>query len=250
MILGKKVLITGGTSGIGKDIAKYFASHGANVAIFGTNSERGEEAVREIEANRVGSDQKVFFINVDVSKAAPVEAAINKILVEFGAIDILINNAGIVRDSLLVRMKEEDWDKVIEVNLKSVYNTCRIVAKAMMKARSGKIINITSIIGLIGNPGQVNYAASKAGMIGFSKSLAKELASRGICVNCIAPGFIETPMTDVLNETMKTSLLEEIPLGRMGKTLDIAKAALFLASDMSDYVTGEVITVAGGMGMA
>lgn len=247
MLKEKRVLITGGTSGIGKEIAKYFASQGAHVAIFGTSSEKAESAVKEITSSCVDTNQKILCDIVNVAESAPVEKSISKILEQWGGIDILINNAGITRDGLLVRMSEEDWDKVIEVNLKSVYNTCRVVAKAMMKARQGKIINITSVIGLTGNAGQVNYAASKSGMIGFTKSLAKELASRGVCVNCIAPGFIQTPMTDSLNDKLKEAILGKIPLGRLGSTLDIAKAALFLASDMSDYVTGQVITIDGGM---
>lgn len=247
MLKKKRALITGGTSGIGKEIAKYFASHGADVAIFGTNSERGQAALQELRACATLPDQRVRLEIVDVAQSAPVEQSINKILEEWGGIDILINNAGITRDSLLVRMSEEDWDKVIEVNLKSVYNTCRVVARYMMKARSGKIINVTSVVGLTGNAGQVNYAASKSGMIGFTKSLAKELASRGICVNCIAPGFIQTPMTDVLSDKQKEAILGNIPFARMGNPMDIAKAALFLGGDLSDYITGQVITVDGGM---
>jgi 3-oxoacyl-[acyl-carrier protein] reductase len=247
MLNKKRALITGGTSGIGKEIAKYFASHGADVAIFGTNKERGEETLKELQKHAVNADQKFRLELVDVAQSAPVEQSITKILEEWGGVDILINNAGITRDSLLVRMSEEDWDKVIEVNLKSVFNTCKVVARAMMKARQGKIINVTSVVGLTGNAGQVNYAASKSGMIGFTKSLAKELASRGISVNCIAPGFIQTPMTDALSDKQREAILADIPFSRMGNPIDIAKAALFLGSDLSDYVTGQVITVDGGM---
>ena len=166
-----------------------------------------------------------------------------------GRIDILVNNAGITRDNLLMKMTEEDWDRVIAVNLKSVYNTCQALVRSMLKARNGKIINITSVVGLNGNAGQANYAASKAGMIGFTQSLAKEVASRGICVNCIAPGFIKTPMTGVLTETQKEAIIKQVPMGRLGNPEEIAHAAVFLASSLSDYVTGQVLTVDGGMVM-
>ncbi len=222
MLLKKRVLITGGTSGIGKEIAKCFASHGADVAIFGTNVDRGQLALEEIKHTCSNKDQKILMAMVDVSNSKDVEESISKLLSEWEGIDVLINNAGITRDGLLIRMTEEDWDKVIEVNLKSVYNTCRVIARSMMKARSGKIINVTSVVGLTGNAGQVNYAASKSGMIGFTKSLAKELAARNICVNCIAPGFIRTPMTDVLSDKQKEALIEKIPLARFGVPQDIA----------------------------
>lgn len=247
MLRQKRALITGGTSGIGKEIAKYFVSQGADVAIFGTNAEKGQTVLQELQACRADQGQKVHLDIVDVASFAAVEKSINTLLETWGGIDILINNAGITRDSLLVRMSEEDWDKVLEVNLKSVFNTCRVIARAMMKARSGKIINVTSVVGLTGNAGQVNYAASKSGMIGFTKSLAKELASRNICVNCIAPGFIQTPMTDALSDKQKEAILEKVPFARLGSPLDIAKAALFLASDQSDYITGQTITIDGGM---
>lgn len=245
MLSKKRILITGGTSGIGKEIARYFASLGADVAIFGTNLERGQAAVEEMKKSAKDPNQRIYLDIVDVANPAAVEQAIQKLLDSWEGVDVLINNAGITRDGLLVRMSEEDWDTVIEVNLKSVYNTCKVLAKSMMKARSGKIINITSVVGMTGNAGQSNYAASKAGMIGFTKSLAKELASRNILVNCIAPGFIQTPMTDVLNDKQKEAILDKIPLRRLGAPLDIAKAALFLID--SDYVTGQVITIDGGM---
>lgn len=245
MLSKKRILITGGTSGIGKEIARFFASLGADVAIFGTNLERGQIALEEMKKAAKDPNQKAYLDIVDVANPAAVEQSIQKLLEAWGGIDVLINNAGITRDGLLVRMSEEDWDTVIEVNLKSVYNTCKVLAKSMMKARSGKIINITSVVGLTGNAGQSNYAASKAGMIGFTKSLAKELAGRNILVNCIAPGFIQTPMTDVLNDKQKEAILDKIPLGRLGSPMDIAKAALFLIE--SDYVTGQVITIDGGM---
>lgn len=247
LLKGKSALITGGTAGIGKAIALLFAEHGADVAIFGTNAERAEQVVRELEAAKVDSNQKMTFAIVDVSQAKEVEEATQNILTSFGKVDILVNNAGITRDNLLVRMSEADWDRVVEVNLKSVYNTCRALARPMMKSRSGTIINISSIIGLTGNAGQVNYAASKSGMIGFTKSLAKELAGRGIRANCVAPGYIETQMTEGLPPHVKETILAKIPLSRIGQPRDIAHAALFLASDLANYVTGQVISVDGGM---
>ncbi len=249
LLKGKTALITGGTAGIGKSIALLFASCGAHVAIFGTNAERASQAVSEIESARVDPEQKVLSFLVNVGKAKEVEENIQKLLSSFGNIDILVNNAGITRDQLLMRMSEEDWDQVLEVNLKSVYNTCKSLARSMMKARSGSIINITSVIGLTGNGGQANYAASKAGMIGFTKSLAKELASRNIRANCVAPGYIETQMTGALPPQVKEGILAKIPLGRIGQPSDIAQAVLFLASDLSCYVTGQVLTVDGGMVM-
>jgi len=249
LLKGKTALITGGTAGIGKAIALLFAAQGADVAIFGTNQERAAQAVQEIEAARLDPSQKVLSFLVDVSQSAAVEETIGKLLASFGKLDILVNNAGITRDNLLMRMSEEDWDVVMGVNLKSVYNTCRALARPMMKAKAGSIINITSVVGLTGNAGQVNYAASKAGMIGFTMSLAKELSSRGIRANCIAPGYIETQMTEVLPPQVKEGILTKIPLGRIGHPHDIAQAVLFLASDQSTYITGQVLAVDGGMVM-
>lgn len=246
MLEGKKVIVTGGTAGIGKAIALKFAEEGADVAIFGTNNERGEKVVSEIQEK---TGQKALFIAVDVSSTEKVQEAVNFVLENFGAIDILVNNAGIVRDGLLLRMSESDWDRVIEVNLKSVYNTSKAVLRTMMKAKNGKIINVSSVIGLTGNAGQVNYAASKSGIIGVTKSLAKELASRNIFVNCIAPGFIETSMTGSLGETLKEEILKGIPMRRIGKPEEIAHTALFLASDGANYITGQVLPVDGGMTM-
>lgn len=246
---GKTALVTGGTAGIGKAIACLYAEAGADVAIFGTNQERALSAVKEIEAARALPEQKVLYFLVDVSHYAQVEEAIQKVYGALGKIDILVNNAGITRDNLLIRMSEADWDQVLSVNLKSVYNTCKAVARPMMKARAGSIVNITSVIGLTGNAGQINYAASKAGMIGFTKSLAKELASRNVRANCIAPGYIETQMTEVLPPQVKEEILKNIPLGRIGQPRDVAHAALYLAADLSSYVTGQVITVDGGMVM-
>lgn len=242
------VLITGGTAGIGKAIALKFAEQGAQVVIFGTSAERGAQVVKEIL--EVTKRDCVTFHAVDVSKTQLVEDAIKKVLAQFPRIDVVVNNAGVTRDQLLIKMTEEDWDTVIDVNVKSLYNMCRALVRVMLKARKGKIINISSVIGLTGNAGQVNYAASKAAIMGFTKALAKELASRNICVNCIAPGFIETRMTEILPEDQKKTILSTIPLGRMGSPADIANTALFLASGLSDYITGQVITVDGGMVMA
>lgn len=249
LLKGKTALVTGGTAGIGKAIASLFAEQGANVAICGTNKERAEQTVLEIEKVKADPEQKIRYFLLDVAKTKEVEEAIGKLVEEWGKIDILVNNAGITRDNLLMRMSEEDWDRVVEVNLKSIYNTCRALCRPMMKSRAGSIINITSVIGLMGNAGQVNYAASKSGMIGFTKSLAKELAGRGIRANCIAPGYIETQMTDGLTPQIKEQILTKIPLSRIGQPRDIAQAALYLASDLSSYVTGQVIAVDGGMVM-
>ena len=247
LLKGKKAIVTGGTAGIGKAIASIFAEHGADVIIFGTNPERAEQALKEIEAVKANPEQKILSFLVDVSLTKEVDEAIQKILAQFGNVDILVNNAGITRDNLLMKMSEEDWDRVMAVNLKSVYNTCRALARPMMKARSGSVINIASVIGLTGNAGQANYAASKSGMIGFTKSLAKELASRGVRANCVAPGYIETQMTDVLPAQVKEAVLAKIPLSRIGHPRDIANAVLFLATDLSSYVTGQVLAVDGGM---
>lgn len=241
-------VVTGGTRGIGKGIAIRFLEAGASLAIFGTNSERGNETLRELQA-LAKQGQKVAFYQVDVADFKQVETAIEQVFKDFGKIDILVNNAGITRDNLLMRLSEEDWEQVININLKSVYNTCRAVIRPMMKARKGKIINITSVVGLMGNAGQTNYAASKSGMIGFSKSLAKEMGARQINVNCIAPGFIQTDMTDRLNEKQQEVILSQIPMQKLGQPEDIANAALFLASPMADYITGQVLTVDGGMVM-
>ncbi|MFI5334305.1 MAG: 3-oxoacyl-ACP reductase FabG [Chlamydiales bacterium] len=249
LLKDKRALVTGGTAGIGKEIALRFAKEGAHVAIFGTNTERAKEVMQELELVRVFHEQKFAAEVVNVADKKSVEEALERLLKTFGAIDILVNNAGITRDNLLMRMSEEEWDEVIDVNLKSVYNTSQALIRAMLKARSGKIINISSVVGLTGNAGQVNYAASKSGMIGFTKALAQELASRGICVNCIAPGFIKTRMTDALTDPQKEMILKKIPMGRMGDAREIADAAVFLASPLSNYITGQVLTVDGGMVM-
>ncbi|MCI5052185.1 MAG: 3-oxoacyl-[acyl-carrier-protein] reductase [Simkaniaceae bacterium] len=247
MLKGQKVLITGGTSGIGREIAAVFAEHGADVAIMGTNPDKGLVAIQEIEKVRENKEQSVIFERVDVSDHQSVKQAVTKLLTDWKGVDVLVNCAGITRDKLLMKMTEDDWDTVIDVNLKSLYNLCHALVRPMMKARRGKIINISSVVGITGNPGQVNYCSSKAGIIGFTQSLAKELAPRGINVNCIAPGFIATPMTDELNDEQKKQILSKIPMAKLGSPRDIANAALFLASNLSDYMTGEVFAVDGGM---
>lgn len=249
LLKAKKAIVTGGTAGIGKEIALTFARQGADVAIFGTNEERAKEVIQELEGIRIAPQQRFASFIVNVGEKASVEGAIQELLAAWGQIDILVNNAGITRDGLLMRMTEEDWDTVIDVNLKSIYNTCQTLVRPMIKAKSGKIINISSVVGLTGNAGQANYAASKSGMIGFTKALAQELATRNICVNCIAPGFIQTRMTDGLTDGQKEGILKKIPMGKMGNPLDIANAAVFLASDLSGYITGQVLTVDGGMVM-
>ncbi len=249
LLQGKHALITGGTAGIGKEIALAFAKAGAHVAIFGTNAERSAQVLLELNQVKILEDQTFAAEVVNVSDTKAIEAAVQKLLASWGKVDILVNNAGITRDGLLMKMSEGDWDEVIDVNLKSVYNTCQALIRPMMKARAGKIINISSVVGLTGNAGQVNYAASKSGMIGFTKALAQEVATRNICVNCIAPGFIQTRMTDALTDAQKEGIMKKIPMGRLGQPEEIAKAALFLASNLSDYVTGQVLTVDGGMVM-
>lgn len=247
MLENQIAIVTGGNAGIGKAIALKFAEEHAKVIIFGTNTERGEQAVAEIKNS--SHNENVFFQKVNVSNSAEADQAVKSVIEKFGAIDILVNNAGITRDQLLLKMSEEDWDQVMAVNVKSCYNTSRAAVRTMIKARKGTIINTSSVVGLTGNAGQANYAASKAAIIGFSKSLAKELASRQVRVNCICPGFIETAMTDVLPEAQKASILTQIPLGRMGLPVEVANMALFLASPLSSYITGQVFTVDGGLVM-
>lgn len=248
LLKNKKALITGGTSGIGKQIALTYAMQGADVAIF--SMEDGADALNELNEVRTSPDQKFYAAIVDVSNSRAVEQHVKTLLEMWGGIDILVNNAGITRDNLLMKISEQDWDQVLSVNLKSVYNMCYQLVRSMIKARAGKIINTSSVIGLTGNAGQSNYAASKAGMIGFTKSLAQEVASRGVCVNCIAPGFIRTRMTDKLSDNQKEAISEKIPMRKLGEPQDVANVALFLASDLSNYMTGQVLTVDGGMVMS
>lgn len=246
MIFKDKIsLITGGARGIGREIALAFAKEGSDIAICDVNPEALDAAKKEIEA--VGRRAETFI--VDVTNLSQVEGMINKTLDKFQKIDILINNAGITKDALIVRMSEQEFDSVIAVNLKGTFNCTKAVSKVMMKQRYGKIVSIASIIGIIGNAGQANYAASKAGIIGITKSVAKELASRNVNVNAIAPGFIETDMTAKLPENVKAQMSALIPLNRFGKASDVANLAMFLASDASSYITGQVIKIDGGMVM-
>lgn len=242
---GKVAIVTGGTSGIGKEIAIKFAENGATVIVFGTNQERGQKVIEEIFSKTGRND--ALFLPVNVADTENVAHAIQQVLEKVGAVDILVNNAGITRDQLLIKMSEKDWDDVLAINVKSCYNTAHALVRSMIKSRRGKIINMSSVVGISGNAGQVNYAASKAAIIGFTKALAKELAGRNICVNCIAPGFIDTNMTGALSEAQKESTLNQIPFKRMGTPEDVANAALFLASQLSNYITGQIVTVDGGL---
>jgi 3-oxoacyl-[acyl-carrier protein] reductase len=239
-------VVTGAGRGIGRAIALKFAAEGADVACVSRTAENSEKTATEIRA----LGRKAWAYAVDVAQSEAVTAAADKILADAGRVDILVNNAGVTKDGLIMRMSEADWDTVLNTNLRGAFAFTKALSRAMLKQRSGKIINVASVIGLIGNAGQCNYAASKAGLIGFTKATAREFASRGINVNAIAPGFIETDMTAVLNEEMKTNLLKQIPLNCFGSGEDIASAALFLASPAARYVTGQVLTVDGGMVMS
>ncbi|MCM3632074.1 MULTISPECIES: 3-oxoacyl-[acyl-carrier-protein] reductase [Paenibacillus] len=243
---GKKALVTGASRGIGRAIAIALAEAGADVAINYSGSEQAAaetaEAVREL-------GRKAIIIKANVGLAAEFEDMVKQVVEQLGAIDILVNNAGITRDNLIMRMKEEEFDQVIETNLKGVFNGIKAVTRPMMKQRSGKIINISSVVGVLGNPGQANYVAAKAGVIGLTKASARELAARNITVNCVAPGFIQTDMTDKLPDDMKQSLAGQIPLAKLGEAADIANAVRFLASDAASYMTGQTIHVDGGMYM-
>ena len=243
---GKVALITGGARGIGQAIGMAFAKEGADIVVADVNMEIAQKTASEIEA----LGRKVLALDMDVTNYEKVEEGINKILDKFGKVDILVNNAGITKDNHLLRMSQAEWDAVINVNLKGTFNCIRAVCRPMVKQRSGRIISIASIIGLMGNPGQANYAASKAGIIALTKTVAKELASRNINANAVAPGFIQTEMTAKLPEELKKKMLEAIPLGKLGTPQDIAKVCLFLASEESSYITGQTITVDGGMVMA
>jgi 3-oxoacyl-[acyl-carrier protein] reductase len=242
-LTGKTALVTGATGGIGGAIAKALHAQGAHVVLSGTR----ESALSELAAQ---FGERVSFVAANLSDSAAVDGLVAKAEEAAGVpLDIVIANAGVTRDGLLVRMKDEDWETVIKVNLEGYFRLARAAAKGMMKRRAGRIIGITSVVGVTGNPGQTNYAASKAGMIGFSKALAQELASRGVTVNCVAPGFIASPMTDALNEQQKAGILSTIPAGKLGEGSDIAAACVFLASDQAGYVTGQTLHVNGGMAM-
>ena len=243
---GKVALVTGASRGIGRAIALKLAAEGAKVAInYAGNTAKAEEVKAEIEKN----GGEAILVQADVADSAAVEAMVNTTVEAFGQIDILVNNAGITRDGLMMRMKDEDFDAVINTNLKGVFYCTKLVSKLMMKKRSGRIINMASVVGLMGNAGQTNYAAAKAGVIGFSKSAAKELAARGITVNMVAPGFIDTDMTAAMTDKAKEMTLTGIPLNRMGTPEDVANAVAFLVSDNASYITGQVINVDGGMVM-
>jgi len=243
---GKTALVTGGSRGIGRAIALNLAAHGADVAITYARSEDAAEEVRK-EIENAGCRAKA--IQADAVSYERAEEVISGIVEDWEQLDILVNNAGITKDNLILRMNEQQWDDVIDTNLKSVFNYSKAVTKPMMRSRGGSIINISSVVGLSGNAGQSNYAASKAGMIGFTKSYAKELASRNIRSNVVAPGYILTEMTDTLDEKVLETIKSETPLGRAGEAEEVADAVLFLASDLSSYITGEVIRVDGGMAM-
>lgn len=244
LLQGKTALVTGASKGIGRAIALKYAEEGANVAFTYLSSvEKGEALVAEL----AGKGVKAKGYRSDASKFTAAEELINTVVADFGSLDILVNNAGITRDNLLMRMNEEMWDEVININLKSVFNTVKAATRTFMKQRSGAIINMTSVVGLKGNAGQANYAASKAGIIGFTKSVALELGSRGIRSNAIAPGFIETEMTDQLDPATVQSWRDAIPLKRGGQPEDVANLAVFLGSDMSSYISGQTIQVDGGM---
>lgn len=243
---GKTALVTGASRGIGKAIALQLARYGADVAVnYAGNKQKAQETADEIQA----MGRRSFIVQCDISNSEAVQAMVKETVDQFSRLDILVNNAGITRDNLIMRMKDEEWDDVINTNLKGVFLCTKAVTRQMMKQRSGRIINISSVVGRIGNAGQANYTAAKAGVIGLTKASARELAARGITVNAIAPGFIATDMTDELPAAAKEQLIGQIPLGTLGDTDDIAAAAVFLASDGAKYITGQVLGVDGGMAM-
>lgn len=243
---GKNCLITGGSRGIGRSIAEYFSTLGANVAItYARSKDAADEVVEVLKENGV----EAMSLQADAVDFEKAEEVINTVVSEWGSLDVVVNNAGITKDNLILRMNEEQWDAVINTNLKSVFNYSKAATKPMMRARGGSIINIGSVVGISGNAGQSNYAASKAGIIGFTKSFAKELASRNIRANVVAPGYIMTEMTGTLDEKVLESIKEETPLGRAGNPEEVASSVAFLASDLSSYITGETIRVDGGMAM-
>lgn len=241
-LTGKNALVTGASGGIGGAIAKALHASGATVALSGTR-------IEPLEALAVELGDRVHVLPCNLSDAEAVEALPKAAIAAMGSLDILVNNAGVTKDNIFMRMSDEDWATVLNINLTSTMRLCRAVMRGMMKARWGRIINISSVVGTTGNPGQANYAASKAGVVGMSKSIAYEVASRGITVNCVAPGFIETAMTDKLNDAQKAGILGSIPAGRMGSAEEIAAAALYLASNEAAYVTGQTLHVNGGMAM-
>ena len=245
-LTGKAALVTGGTRGIGRAIVDALAAAGARVAFTYRSSDAEADA---LVADLTGRGVEAFAVKGDAGDFAHAEAAVAAVVERWGAIDVLVNNAGITKDNLMIRMSEDDWDAVIGTNLKSVFNFGKAAYRPMMKQRSGRIVNVASVVGVMGNAGQTNYAAAKAGIIGFSKSLAKELGSRGVTVNVVAPGFVETDMTAALPEAAKTAMLGGVPLGRPASPQDVANAVLFLSSDLAAYVTGHVLHVDGGLAM-
>lgn len=244
-LAGKTAIVTGASGGIGQAVAEALARAGADVAICGQNQERLAATAALVTA----TGRRVLSYAMNVAQAEAVQQTVDDVAKQWGRIDIMVNNAGITKDGLLIRMSEQDWDDVINVNLKSVFLFSKAVARVMMKQRTGSIVNIASIIGLIGNPGQGNYSASKGGIIAFTKSVARELASRNVRANAIAPGFVETRMTEKIPEDLQKKMLDSIPLGRYGKPEDVANLAVFLAGDRSAYITGQVISICGGMVM-
>ncbi|WP_368198406.1 3-oxoacyl-[acyl-carrier-protein] reductase [Bacillus pumilus] len=247
MLTNKTAVVTGASRGIGRSIAIDLAKNGANVVVnYSGNEAKSNEVVDEIKA----LGQQAFAVKADVSNAEEVQSLMKQAIDTFGSIDILVNNAGITKDNLLMRMKENEWDDVININLKGVFNCTKAVTRQMMKQRSGRIINLASVVGVCGNPGQANYVAAKAGVIGLTKTTAKELATRHITVNAVAPGFISTDMTDKLDENVQTEMLKQIPLARFGAPEDISNVVVFLASEGAGYITGQTIQVDGGMVMS
>lgn len=245
-LAGKTAIVTGGSRGIGRAIALKLADLGANIVINYTSSPDKAEAVVE-EIKELG--REAIALKADVSNGEEVKNLIKEVEKKFDTIDLLINNAGITKDALFIRMKEEDWDRVLDINLKGTYNCTKAVTRKMMKQKSGKIVNLTSVVGVTGNAGQANYAASKAGVIGFTKSVAKELGVKGINVNAVAPGFIQTDMTDVLSDDIKENLMTQIPMKRLGSPEEVADVVAFLCTEESKYITGQVIHIDGGMAM-
>ncbi len=242
---GNVALVTGGAQGIGKSIVTLLADCGASVVVSDINRETAEKTAADLTAQ----GKKAMAAQANVARGEEVKAMVDSVLSQWGKIDILVNNAGITRDTLLLRMKDEDWDAVLSVNLKGTYNCIKAVLSSMSKQRRGRIVNISSIVGVIGNPGQANYAASKAAVIGLTKTVAREYASRGVTVNAVAPGFIDTAMTASLSAEVKENLMKQIPLARLGSPSDVANAVAFLASDRASYLTGQILHVNGGMYM-
>ena len=241
-LTGKTAIVTGSTRGIGRAIAEALVKAGAKVAVCGREQAKAEAVAKELGGETMG-------VALDVGSAESIEAAVAAVTKAWGGVDILVNNAGITKDNLLLRLDDEQWDTVLDANLKGAFRTVKACLKGMMKKRHGRIINITSVVGLMGNKGQANYAASKAGLVGFTKSVAKEYASRGITANCVAPGYIETDMTAALPDEARAALFQHIPLERLGRPEDIAGAVLYLSSDLASYITGQVLVVDGGMVM-